>query len=95
MDDNRNGNHNDMPIGSRYRPLSPWAYFGYTALFSIPVVGLIALIVLSFSDSNINRRNFARSYWCALLLFVIICVLLSIFARSTLTAVLSQLGYNF
>lgn len=47
-----------------FRPLSPWAYFGYALLFSIPLVGLIVLIVLSFNSENINRRNFARSYWC-------------------------------
>ena len=56
----------------RFRPLSPWAYFGYTILFSIPVVGLICLIVFSLSDTNINRRNFARSYFCALVLLLIV-----------------------
>ena len=46
------------------RPLSPWAYFGYGLLFSIPVVGFILLIVLSFAGKNVNRKNFTRSYWC-------------------------------
>jgi len=59
----------------RFRPLSPWAYFGYTILFSIPVVGLICLIVFSLSDTNINRRNFARSYFCALVLLLILILL--------------------
>ena len=52
----------------RYRPLSPWAYVGLTVLFSIPVVGLVFLIVYSINGSNINRRNYARSYWCTLLI---------------------------
>lgn len=56
----------------RFRPLSAWAYFGYTILFSIPLVGLICLIIFSLSDANINRRNFARSFFCALVLMLII-----------------------
>ncbi len=60
----------------RFRPLSPWAYFGYSLLFSIPVAGFILLIIFSISDSNINRRNFARSYWCVLILVIIIMVVL-------------------
>lgn len=59
-------------IPYEYRPLSPWAYFGYQLLFAIPIVGLILLIVFSFSSSNINRRNFARSYFCVLLILAII-----------------------
>lgn len=58
------------------RPLSPWAYFGLTLLFSIPVVGLICLIVFSFSNANINRRNFARSYFIGLLITVILVAIL-------------------
>lgn len=53
-------------------PLSPWAYFGYSLLFNIPIVGIICLLIFSFDDSNINRRNFARSYWC---IYVVIAVL--------------------
>jgi hypothetical protein len=51
----------------RFRPLSPWVYFGWGIVYSIPVIGLIFLIVHAFSDANINRRNFARSYFCSLL----------------------------
>ncbi len=58
----------------QFRPLSPWAYVGYSLLFILPIIGLIALIAFSFSDSNINRRSFARSYWCYLLIVVIVAV---------------------
>ena len=54
-----------------FKPLSPWDYFGLSILFSLPVVGFIFLIIFSVSDANINRRNFARSYWC---IYVIIAV---------------------
>jgi hypothetical protein len=60
----------------QFRPLSAWAYFGYTLLFCIPVVGLICLIVFSFSSKNINRRSFARSYWCAIVLVGIVYAIL-------------------
>ena len=55
-----------------FRPLSPWAYVGYALLFCIPLIGQIFLIVFSFSDKNINRRNYARSYWCMLIIALII-----------------------
>ena len=60
----------------KFRPLSPWAYFGYSILFSVPVVGLVFLIVFAFNGSNINRRNFARSYFCSLLIAAILIVTL-------------------
>ncbi len=70
-----------------YRPLSPWAYFGLQILFSIPIVGLVFLIIFSFKRSNYNRRNFARSYWCGLIvvaaLFVLVLVLALLFGVSS------------
>lgn len=55
-----------------FRPLSPWAYFGYSGLFTVPFIGLIVNLVFCFSSENINRRNYARSFWCAYLLAAII-----------------------
>ena len=60
------------PLPAKYRPLSPWAYVGLDILFAIPFVGFICLIVFSFSDKNINRRNYARSIWCAVLVALIL-----------------------
>ena len=61
------------------QPLGAWAYFWLKVLFTVPVVGFIFLIIFSFSGSNINRRNFARSYWCPLLILAIIAVIFCIF----------------
>lgn len=61
-----------------YKPLSPWAYVGYNLLFSIPLVGFIMMIVFAFDNSNINRRNFARSFFCAFLIAIIIVLILVI-----------------
>lgn len=68
----------ESTLPPQYRPLSPWAYFGYSLLFGIPIVGLIMAIVFSFSDENINRRNYARSFFCALLIAVIVSVVLAV-----------------
>lgn len=54
------------------RLMSPWAYFGYSLLFSIPIVGLVLLIVYSFDNSYLNRKNYARSYFIGLILALII-----------------------
>ena len=59
---------NENYIPEEYTPISMWGYFGYSLLFSIPIVGLICIIVFSFGGSrNINLRNFARSYFCWLI----------------------------
>ena len=62
-------------IPDEYQPLGAWAYFGLSMLFSVPVVGLVFLIIFSFSRGNINRRNFARSFWCPWLIIGILAVL--------------------
>lgn len=56
--------------------MGPWAYVGWQLLFSIPLVGFILLIVFSFDDKNLNLRNFARSYWCALLIGLILAIVI-------------------
>lgn len=55
-----------------YKPLSPWAYWGLSLLYAVPVVGLVFMIIFSISKGNINRRNFTRSYWIGLILALII-----------------------
>lgn len=68
--------NNNIP--GEYRVLSPWAYFGYSILFAIPLIGFILAIVFAFDNSNLNRRNFARSYFCGLLIAVILLVLFAV-----------------
>lgn len=61
----------DIPI--EYKPLGAWAYFGWGLLFAIPIVGFIILIVFACgATNNINLRNYARSYFCYLLIALII-----------------------
>jgi len=71
---NQNGTVNNIP--PQYKPLSPWAYFGYNLLFAIPLVGFILLIVFAFSDENINRKNYARSFFCSMLVGLILAIII-------------------
>lgn len=66
--------NNNIP--SEYKPLSPWAYIGYNILFAIPFVGFILLLVFSFNNENINRRNYARSFLITMIISVAIVVLI-------------------
>lgn len=80
----------EQMLPPEYRPLSPWAYFGYQLLFNIPLVGFILLIVFSCSNDNINRRNFARSYWCmwaiCLIVVLVVIVLSAIYGASVVSS---------
>ncbi len=64
------------------RPLSPWAYFGLQLLFAIPVVGFVFLIIFSCNSGNINRRNFARSYWCSLIILAVVLLVVLLIVMS-------------
>lgn len=57
-------------IPSGYEPIGMWGYFGYSLLFSIPLVGLIMQLIFAFGGtSNINLRNFARAQFCVVILW--------------------------
>lgn len=65
-------------IPNEYRPLSAWAYVGYNLLFSIPLIWFIFLVVFALDSSNINRRNYARSFLCWILIALILSIILII-----------------
>ena len=79
-------------IPDNYKPVSAWGYVGYTILFCIPLVGFILLIVFSLSDKNINRRNYARSYWCMLLLSILIAVIIFVLSMVFGLSLISAFG---
>ena len=62
-------------LPSKFRPLSAWSYFGLSVLYAIPILGLIFLLIHSFSDKNENRRHYARSYFARFLLGVLIAII--------------------
>ena len=66
-------------IPEEYRPISMWGYFGYELLFSIPCVGFILLLVFAFGGTtNVNVRNFARSYFCFILIMLILSIIMAV-----------------
>lgn len=71
-------------LPSKYKPLGAWAYFGYSILFAIPIVGFICLIVFACSGSNVVRRSYARSFFCGYLLIAIVFLI-----------VMACIGFNF
>lgn len=87
MEYNRDYDVSQLP--SQYKPLGAWTYFGYSLLFSIPLVGFILLIVFSCSNENINRRNYARSFFCVYAIVLILIAVLAI--TGGLTSVVSTL----
>ena len=76
-----------------YRPLSPWTSFGLGILYSLPVVGWIFLIVHAIGSMNINRRNYARSYFCAYVLAIVLIAVLA--AMGELSSIGQSLGGTF
>ena len=62
-----------------YRPISGWGYFWRSVFYAIPVIGWLFVLINALGAKNRNGRNFARSYFCALLIaligFAVIAVL--------------------
>lgn len=64
-----------IPLG--YEPIGMWGYFGYSLLFSLPVIGWIMQLIFAFGGtSNINLRNFARAQFCVVILWGILILIL-------------------
>ena len=59
-------------IPEDYKPIGPWGYIGYELLFSLPLIGLIFMLVFAFGDGNVNRKNFAKSNLIIILFTVIV-----------------------
>ena len=68
---------NEENLPDEYKPITMWGYFGYQVLFAIPILGWIILIVIALGGvTNINLRNFARSYFCLWIILIIFLLLL-------------------
>lgn len=67
---------------------------GYGLLFTLPVIGWILAIVFALNDDNLNRRNFARGYWCMVLVVVILSIVGMVMGVSIMDG-LSSYQYNY
>ena len=80
-------------VPKEYEPISMWGYFGYEILFSIPIVGFICLIVFALGAKNVNKKNFARSYFCYTIIVCVVAIV--IFAIMMATGAVSALSETF
>ena len=82
-----------------YKPLSPWAYVGIQLLFCVPIVGFVFMLVWAFSNNNINRKNFARSYLifviAGAIITVIAIIIMAIFGIGLMSFSTSSSGYYY
>lgn len=77
----------------QFRPLTAWAYVGYSILFAIPVIGWLFLIIFTFSGKNINRRSFARSIWIFGLLLAVTSAAAFSFVGSSISSAIAEDSY--
>ena len=79
-----NSGFNIQTIPNEYRPISMWGYFGYEILFMIPFIGWIILLIFALGGhSNINVKNFASSYFCILIIIVILFIFIGAIGAGT------------
>lgn len=79
-------------IPEEYKPISMWGYFGYEILFSLPIIGFILLIVFSLGGTkNVNLKNFARSYFCIIIIIsIVLIILLSVVGLDSVSSMLKN-----
>lgn len=54
---------NESMLPPEYQPVTMWQYVGYTLLFSLPIIGIIMILVTAFgSDKCVSLRNYAKSF---------------------------------
>ncbi len=63
-------------MSKTYDKVSAWGFFWYKLLFALPIVGFIALVIISFAARNLTVRSFARSYFCGFLICLILIAIL-------------------
>ncbi len=82
-------NEKEKNIPEQYEPISMWGYLGYSILFALPIIGVIMILVFSFSkDENINVRNYAKSYILVYVIGVILYLILFLFFKDQIQALI-------
>ena len=63
-------------LPDKFKPVGMWQYFWLDILYSIPVVGFIFLLIHAIGGGgNVNRKYFARSKFCVLILVLILAAI--------------------
>ena len=66
------------------------AFFGLNLLFSLPAIGWIICIIMSFAPKNKNIKNFARSK----LIWIIIAIILGAICGIIFASVFKNMGVD-
>ncbi len=87
----------EAELPAKFKPMGAWSYFGHSILFAIPIIGFIFLLVFALGGTaNVNKRNYARSYFCPLLIALCIFLLaISIIGITSCTAAQSTSRYYY
>ena len=81
-----NADYNNSPyVSDLNKPITAWGFVGYTLLFAIPLIGQIILICFAIGSSRVAVRSYARSYFCWILLGILITVALPVMGVSFAT----------
>ncbi len=72
------------------RLITPWGYIGYGLLFAIPIVGIVCVLIFSFSSSYPCRRNYARSVLIGFIIALVIGIIYSVTAGVSIMNILNS-----
>lgn len=78
------------PTG-KYGVVSTGAFFGLGLLYSIPVIGWIACIIMSFVPQNVNTKHFARAAMIRLIIGLVLLALICSLAVYVIGLIAEQL----
>ena len=68
----------EKQLPKSYRPITGWGYFWRSIFYAIPVIGWLFVLINAIGSKNRNGRYFARSYFCALLVAVIVVAVVTV-----------------
>jgi hypothetical protein len=75
----------------RYAPVSTGTFFWHRVLYGIPVIGWILCLVFSFTQKNVNKRNFARATLISLIISLVITCIIGVAVVKVAEFVIEQL----
>ena len=86
-------------LPEEYKPLSMWAFWGLTLLYSIPCIGFIMAIIFSFAPKNISMKNYSRSVLITVVFTVLVSAIVILISAATGAAfvgtLMEMLKYGF
>lgn len=64
-------------LPAKFKPVAAWSYFGWSFVFSVPIIGWIVALIKAFGNTeNVNLKNFARSMFCYIAILAILFLII-------------------